>query len=190
MVRFATTLLAAGLFASRAIARTVCPPWQIDNFELAEVQQNNYGYKASDDGTMTNLTSHIGSISFVPHSGSTFTEEIPCTNAITLEYDYLSYTIKGPARAGSVTIELQTRHNCFKPLKPMRSTQVIDMHFDGELIERQIPFKIFEDQGANLRSITGIKWLNFQDDQGETFEWSLANIRFLCDDNIPPTQGR
>ncbi|KAI1440863.1 hypothetical protein F5Y02DRAFT_422604 [Annulohypoxylon stygium] len=188
MVRPTATLLAVALYASKAMAAVACPPLLVDNYHLHEAGQNNLGCVSTDDGTMANITKSLGLMSFVPRQDSHYFEEIVCRDVIDLGYTYLSYMVKGPAQAGSVRIELHTRENCIPPFSEIKRTSVYDTFFEGKMIERQIPFEFFGDQGANLMAVSGVRWSEFRDGQDQEFEWSFGDIQLVCDGNVLPSE--
>lgn len=125
-----------------------------------------------------------GILTFTPNNidVSYVYEQFDCLDAVTLGYDSISFTIKGP-EAASVSLELQTKANC--SAADYQSYYYTVDGLRGSLQTINIPLSSWT--GANLKSVVGLIWYGFSAGlTGTDTQWQLDNFQLLCAGVPPP----
>lgn len=122
----------------------------------------------------------------VHQGGSYVSKQFECIDTVALGYDGISFTIKGP-KAGSVSLELQTKADCSATEYQSHYYTVNGM--SGALQTINVPLGSWT--GANLHGVVGVMWSGFSVGKtGTGNEWQLGNLQLLCDGvarpGVPP----
>jgi len=120
---------------------------------------------------MTSISASGTTLTFNPAAKSYFYENFPCENASGEGYNYVSFTLSGPAQS-SLMMELQTRSSC-TATDIKRTYRNVTVPATSSTVT--VPLKDFE--GANLAAITTISWSTFNK-TGSSY--SIGNVQFVC----------
>lgn len=127
-----------------------------------------------DDGTMTTISSEVGSVIFTPKDDNSYLyENIPCQAATTNGYNAISFDVLGPA-GGEINLEIQTSANCSDSAYTSYYYTITNLTGADQTVV--IPLQSFE--GANLDAIRGFVWYGFS---STNTTWELGTIELICD---------
>ncbi|KAI4598590.1 hypothetical protein KJ359_003003 [Pestalotiopsis sp. 9143b] len=165
--------LAAELFTMRTAAQC-SSDLSIDDFSQWVNNTNSLGQRTSDDGTMTTISSEVGSVIFTPKDDNSYLyENIPCQAATTNGYNAISFDVLGPA-GGEINLEIQTSANCSDSAYTSYYYTITNLTGADQTVV--IPLQSFE--GANLNAIRGFVWYGFS---STNTTWELGTIELICD---------
>lgn len=156
----------------------------IDDFTTWSDGENTLHGATSDDATFNSTNTDGGILTFVPQNKDTsyIYEQFECVDAVTLGYDSVSFSIKGP-EAASVSLELQTTNNCSST--EYQSSYYTVNGLSGSLETINVPLSSWVDAG--LEGIVGLVWFGFSSGvSGNDTEWQLDDFQFLCTGVAPP----
>ncbi|KAI0391999.1 hypothetical protein F5Y17DRAFT_382876 [Xylariaceae sp. FL0594] len=153
----------------------------IDDFNTWADGVNTLKGATSDDATLNSTNTSNGILTFTPANIDTsyIYEQFDPIDALSLDYNAISFAIKGP-EAASVSIELQTRAVNSSSTDPGYESYYFTIDgLAGSLQTVNVPLSSWK--SANLNSVVGVLWYGFSAGvTGLDTEWQLDNLQLLC----------
>ncbi|CAK7218398.1 hypothetical protein SCUCBS95973_003470 [Sporothrix curviconia] len=175
---FSKKLLAALFVAGvRAEAAAKCTAdLQIDNFANFASLSNSLNNPASDDQSMASITASGGILQFTPKDvNSYFYETFPCTQAKSLGYGGLQFTLTYPA-GSDFTLELQTRAatagGCNAANYTSEWFDIAGLSGTQQVVT--LDLGVYEQ--SNLDAISGLVFASFS----KVGAYTLSDLKFVC----------